>query len=166
MSESDETKKSSSSFPNFSNTSEDTLKSHMIINLNSNMMIMAQHVGEMALSVREVAVKIKDVEARRKRDRIVFGFVTIVLVLAFGTSWNNIKSNEEQLENQNEQLALLREQLMILREATSPETQARNAEATQRAVSNIVCQSNDSLIAFAQANGLKPPPRHAECTGN
>lgn len=116
--------------------SEDTLKTHMIINLNSNMLIMSQMVGEMAVAVKQVAEKITDVEERRRRDRVVFGACMLIVVMVGGFVLSQISSNQKQVD-------LNTEQLTILKTATGADAQAAAAKNTQLVVRQIDC--NDKI---------------------
>lgn len=118
--------------------SEDTLKTHMIINLNSSMLFMTETITRMAESVQAVAVKIKDIEARRRRDRIVFTFAIAVLAVVLLNYRQVATSNSKQLQ-------ITTEQLRILRNATSPEAQAAAKASQDRAVLQIKCDGDDNL---------------------
>ena len=110
-------------------TETDTLKTHMIINLNSNMLMMSQLVGEMSVAVKEVALRITDVEERRRRDRVMFGFSLLIVVMVAGFIISQVQSNNQQLE--------------ILKRATSPAAAAASAANTQKVVRQIDC--NDKI---------------------
>jgi len=108
---------------------EDTLKTHMIINLNANMLVMSQMVGEMANAVKEFAVKMRTEGESRRRDRVIFGFAMLIVVMVGGFIWSQVDSNSQQLT--------------ILKSATSPEAQAAQQQNTQKVVKQIDC--NDKI---------------------
>lgn len=133
---------------------EANLKTHMIINLNANMLVMSQMVGEMAVAVKQVATKISDVEARRRRDRLVFGFCVVVLVMVGAFIRSQVRNNSEQLT--------------ILRKATSPTAQAAQAQQTQKVVKQIACdgqQNNQKVLLSVKqiVPNLEIPELDPEC---
>lgn len=128
--------------------------SHKLINLTASLTVLAHNSAAMATSVKAVSEQIGDVEEKRRRDRIIFGFCIVLLVVVIGFGGAVVSGNREQLH--------------ILRDATSPEAQARQAEATERIVQRIDCNSQESLRrvleGFSRNNpNMTVPPREPQC---
>jgi hypothetical protein len=137
-----------------------TLQQHLLIGLYASLSTMVStvtnfgdKVTELTLAVKTVHEEVRIVDDRRKRDRIVFGFMVVVLLLVVLGLGIIASGNRDQLE--------------ILRQATGPDAQAAQAANTAHIVLEIDCNGEENnrqlLVAVEGITHVPAPATREEC---